>query len=105
MLVVCVLASALGALIMCLLVLRSGFSLDQDFLITRLGHAMAGVCFATTAILCAVLIATPARESIVPPPASTPSPAPSRRAELERSSESASPSTAHAPAPAPITHP
>lgn len=69
MLVVCIFASALGALIMRLLVLRAGFTpidadparADQDVLITRLGHAAAGVCFATTAILATVLVArTPA---------------------------------------------
>src|SRR5437867_13262955 len=69
MLVVCIFASALGALIMCLLVLRDGFSpissdptrADHDVLITRLGHAVAGACFATTAILATVLVArTPA---------------------------------------------
>jgi hypothetical protein len=69
MLVVCIFASALGALIMCLLVLRAGFSpisgdprrADHDVLITRLGHAVAGACFATTAILATVLVArTPA---------------------------------------------
>jgi hypothetical protein len=65
MLVVCIFASALGALIMCLLVLRDGFSpisadpgrADHDVLITRLGHAVAGACFATTAILATVLVA------------------------------------------------
>ena len=69
MLVVCIFASAVGALIMCLLVLRDGFApisrdparADQDVLITRLGHAAAGACFATTAILATVLVArTPA---------------------------------------------
>jgi hypothetical protein len=69
MLVVCIFASALGALIMCLLVLRDGFAptnsesgpTDRDVLITRLGHAAAGVCFATTAIVATVLLArTPA---------------------------------------------
>ena len=69
MLFVCIFASALGALIMCLLVLRDGFAptssesghTDRDVLITRLGHAAAGVCFATTAIVATVLLArTPA---------------------------------------------
>jgi hypothetical protein len=69
MLVVCIFASALGALVMCLLVLRDGFSpispdparADRDVLVTRLGHAVAGACFATTAILATVLVArTPA---------------------------------------------
>ena len=66
MLVVCILASALGALVMCLLVLRYGFlpiletnpaRADRDLLVTRLGHAAAGVCFATSAILAVVYIA------------------------------------------------
>ena len=65
MLVVCIFASALGALVMCLLVLRDGFSpisadparADHDVLITRLGHAVAGACFATTAVLATVLVA------------------------------------------------
>src|SRR5438552_2765874 len=66
MLVVCILASALGALVMCLLVLRYGFMpiletnparADRDLLVTRLGHAAAGVCFATSAILAVVYIA------------------------------------------------
>jgi hypothetical protein len=65
MLVVCIFASALGALIMWLLVLRDGFSpisadptrADRDVLITRLGHAVAGACFATTAVLATVLVA------------------------------------------------
>ena len=65
MLVVCIFASALGALIMCLLVMRAGFPslsadparVDQDLLITRVGHAAAGVCFAITAIIATILIA------------------------------------------------
>ena len=70
MLVVCIFASALGAVIMCLLVLRDGFSpisgdparADQDVLVARLGHAAAGACFATTAILATILVArAPAR--------------------------------------------
>jgi hypothetical protein len=76
MLVVCIFASALGALIMCLLVLRDGFSpisadpsrADHDVLITRLGHAIAGACFATTAILATVLVArTPVRPVVAAP--------------------------------------
>jgi len=66
MLVACILASALGALVMCLLVLRYGFTpvsdtdperADHQLLVTRLGHATAGVCFVTTAILTAVVLA------------------------------------------------
>jgi len=71
MLVVCILASALGALVMCLLVLRYGFTpvsdteperADHQLLVTRLGHATAGVCFVATAILATVVLAkTPAQ--------------------------------------------
>src|SRR2546428_3474903 len=67
MLVACILASALGALVMCLLVLRYGFTpvsdtdrerADHQLLVTRLGHATAGVCFLTTAILATVVLVT-----------------------------------------------
>jgi len=76
MLVVCILASALGALIMCLLVMRAGFSPSsnperetREILITRFGHAAAGVCFATTIILATVMIARPAaRPPVTPDP-------------------------------------
>lgn len=65
MLVVCVFASALGGLIMCLLVLRDAFSppaaraprTDHDLQITRVGHVIAAVCFAMTALLAIVLVA------------------------------------------------
>ena len=79
MLVVCILASALGALVMCLLVLRYGFipipetnpaRADRDLLVTRLGHAFAGVCFAASAILAVVYIA----RAPVQPVAATPDP-------------------------------
>src|SRR5688572_22407463 len=58
--------SAAGALVMCLLVFKYGFAPSPDelpslsmrrVLITRLGHAMAGTCFAATAILAAVTLA------------------------------------------------
>jgi hypothetical protein len=47
---------------MCLLVLRYGFTpaTDREFLVIRLGHATAGVCFVTTAVLAVVLLARPA---------------------------------------------
>src|SRR5207237_1177647 len=79
MLVVCILASALGALVMCLLVLRYGFMpiletnparAYRDLLVTRLGHEAAGVCFATSAILAVVYIA----RAPVQPAAATPDP-------------------------------
>jgi hypothetical protein len=64
--------SALGALLMSLLVVRYGFPTgDEDpgesnrrLLVTRVGHALAGVCFAAAAIL--AVVAVPAR---VPAPA------------------------------------
>jgi hypothetical protein len=58
--------SAAGALVMCVLVFKYGFSPHPDELpsaavrrvfITRLGHALAGTCFATSAILAAVTLA------------------------------------------------
>ena len=68
--------SAAGALVMCLLVFKYGFAPSPDELpsdsvrrvfITRLGHALAGTCFAATAILAAVTLADLARR--VPPTA------------------------------------
>ena len=91
MLVVCILASALGALIMCLLVMRAGFSPTganpereaRDILIARFGHAAAGVCFATTVILATVMIARPAaRPPVTPDPKVT-----ERLATLDRERE------------------
>ena len=73
MLVACILASALGALVMCLLVLRYGFTpvsdtdrerADHQLLATRLGHATAGVCFLTTAILATVVLVTTPRQPV-----------------------------------------
>jgi hypothetical protein len=58
--------SAAGALFMCLLVFKYGFAPSPDeplsgsvrrVSITRLGHAVAGTCFAATAILAAVTLA------------------------------------------------
>jgi len=78
MLLVCVFASALGGLILCLLALRDGFSpasadaprADHDVRISRVGHAVAGACFATTAILAIVLVArTPMRPVAAAPDA------------------------------------
>jgi len=64
-----VVLSALGAMIMCLLVVRYGLSADADEdpddadrrqVVTRIGHAAAGVCFACVAILAVVaLVARP----------------------------------------------
>lgn len=66
-----VLVSALGAIVMCALVVRYGFAdaLDDEqpearvnrVLRTRLGHAFAGVCFAVAAVLATlVMVARPA---------------------------------------------
>lgn len=60
-----VLASAIGALVMCLLVIRYGFTPagdDEDGgarrqLATRLGHAAAAVCFAATAMFAVIALA------------------------------------------------
>jgi hypothetical protein len=58
--------SAAGALFMCLLVFKYGFAPSPDeppsvsvrrVSLTRLGHAVAGTCFAATAILAAVTLA------------------------------------------------
>lgn len=57
-------ASVTGALVMCVLVFRYGFTVPApsdeagptptDVLVTRVGHAVAGVCFAATAVLAIV---------------------------------------------------
>lgn len=67
-LVVSIVASALGALVMCLLVARYGLTTDRGedagrgLLLTRFGHAFAGVCFAATGILGLVALVSPTRE-------------------------------------------
>jgi hypothetical protein len=67
-LVVSIVASALGALVMCLLVARYGLTTDsaedagRGLLFTRFGHAFAGVCFAATGILGLVALVAPTRE-------------------------------------------
>jgi hypothetical protein len=67
-LVVSIVASALGALVMCLLVARYGLTSgsreegERGLLVTRFGHALAGVCFAATGILAVVALVAPARE-------------------------------------------
>ena len=68
-LVVSIVASALGGLIMCLLVARYGLTpsrrqdTERGLLVTRFGHALAGVCFAATGILSLVALFAPSRES------------------------------------------
>jgi hypothetical protein len=78
MLVVCVFASALGGLIICLLVLRDAFSptsavssrTEHDVQITKVGYAIAGACFAMTALLATILVArTPLRPVAATPDA------------------------------------
>ncbi len=88
-----VVSAALGALIMCALVLRYGFATEDEdehpgdrarrVLATRLGHAVAAVCFAASAVFAVVIL----RGSTGTPPAPPgPSPATTRdeRAELAR---------------------
>jgi hypothetical protein len=62
-LVASIVTSALGAVLLCVLVFRFGFSPDEDespeertwrFFVTRLGHASGAVCFALTAGLAVV---------------------------------------------------
>src|SRR5689334_428718 len=73
-LVVSIAASAVGALVMCLLVARYGLvsASEEDrgraLLITRFGHALAGVCFAATGILAIVALISPTREPRSAPP-------------------------------------
>ena len=68
-LVVSIVASAVGALVMCLLVARYGLTPASEgngtraLLVTRFGHALAGVCFAATGILAVVALIAPTRES------------------------------------------
>lgn len=76
-LVVSIIASVLGALVMCLLVARYGLtptagetadSAARRLIVTRFGHAFAGVCFAATGILGLAALVAPARP-LPPPPA------------------------------------
>src|SRR5512145_2696173 len=71
-LVVSIIASALGALIMCLLVARYGLSpapredagaAARRLLITRFGHAFAGVCFVATGMLSLVAVVVETRQA------------------------------------------
>jgi hypothetical protein len=67
-LVASIFASVIGALVMCVLVFRYGFTVPApsdsedgptptDVLVTRVGHAVAGACFAATAVLAIVGLA------------------------------------------------
>lgn len=60
-----IVASALGGLVLCLVVIRYGFPAPEDeapdetqrrILLTRLGHAVAAFCFAVTALLTAAAL-------------------------------------------------
>jgi hypothetical protein len=65
-----IIASALGAFVLCLLVIRYGFTPADDeplpvrhrrFFVTRLGHAAGAVCFAITASLGGVALSLASR--------------------------------------------
>src|SRR5688572_25624835 len=67
--------SALGAVVLCILVVLYGFtpageeppgSTARRLLVTRIGHAVAAVCFTATAILISVVLAQPARPAPTP---------------------------------------
>ena len=75
-LVISIVASALGALVMCLLVARYGLTppagetgdaAARRLMVTRFGHAFAGVCFVATGVLGLVAVIVQTRE--LPPPA------------------------------------
>lgn len=60
-----IVASALGGLVLCLVVVRYGFPAPEDeapeeaqrrIFLTRLGHAVAAFCFAVTALLTAAAL-------------------------------------------------
>jgi hypothetical protein len=60
-----IVASALGGLVLCLVVVRYGFPVPEDetpdeaqrrLFLTRLGHAVAAFCFAVTALLTAAAL-------------------------------------------------
>jgi hypothetical protein len=76
-LVASIVTSALGAVILCMLVFRFGFTPDEDespdertrrFFATRLGHASGAVCFALTAGLAVVAGVVQSRATAVPEP-------------------------------------
>ena len=79
-LVASIIASALGALVMCVLVWRYGFTSaadpkapehDRHIAMTRFGHAAAGACFAVTAVMAAVVMATARPAAPTPTPVAT----------------------------------
>jgi hypothetical protein len=72
-----VVLSAFGALIMCVLVFRYGFTMPADededeaahrLFITRFGHALAGVCFAVAAMLAVIAFSAQMRAARAPTP-------------------------------------
>jgi hypothetical protein len=75
--------SALGAVVLCVLVVLYGFPGGDDdsperatrrLVLTRVGHALAATCFTATAILIATVLVQRA-----PPPAASPAPPPDSR--------------------------
>jgi hypothetical protein len=80
-LAVAVVLSALGAVALCCLVVLYGFTpageeppgqAARRLLVTRIGHAVAAVCFTATAILIAVVVAQPPRPVAAPAAAADP---------------------------------
>lgn len=72
-----IVASVAGALVMCVLVFRYGFTIPApsdaeagptptEVLTTRLGHAVAGGCFAATAVLAVIALSLRAPERSAP---------------------------------------
>jgi hypothetical protein len=77
-LVISIVASALGALVMCALVARYGLTPAPDeradaaarrVLLTRFGHAFAGVCFVATGLLALVAVVVQGRHVAAAAPA------------------------------------
>lgn len=75
-----ILTSALGAFVLCLLVIRYGFTPAEDeplparhrrFFVTRIGHAVGAVCFAITAVLAGVALSLASRAPVATPAATT----------------------------------
>jgi hypothetical protein len=72
-----IVASLVGALVLCFLIFRYGFGPSEDEtvteatrrqVVTRVGHAVAGVCFAIAAILAAVTLSVSVPGPQGPPP-------------------------------------
>jgi hypothetical protein len=85
--------SAIGAVVLCMLVVAYGFTpageesplaASRRLLLTRIGHAVAAVCFTATAVLISVALAQPARLPVPEPLADPRVPAlDSRRLDVE----------------------